>query len=132
LASTTVNGILQVVSKYPFAETVARLESAITSRGLTIFSRIDFSGGAAKAGLRMNPTRLVIFGNPKAGTPLMIAAPTVAIDFPLKVLVSEDSSGKVVVSYNTPEYLAGRHNIPEDLVKNIAGIEPVVRLAVGP
>jgi uncharacterized protein (DUF302 family) len=132
LASTTVNGILQVVSKYPFAETVARLESAITSRGLTIFFRIDFSGDAAKAGLRMNPTRLVIFGNPKTGTPLMIAAPTVAIDFPLKVLVSEDSSGKVVVSYNTPEYLAGRHNIPEDLVKNIAGIEPVVRLAVGP
>src|SRR5580658_4757945 len=120
-----------MVSKYPFTETVARLELAITSRGLTIFSRIDFSGDAAKAGLRMNPTRLVIFGNPKAGTPLMIAAPTVAIDFPLKVLVSEDSSGKVLASYNAPEYLGGRHNIPEDLIKNIAGIEPVVQLAVG-
>jgi uncharacterized protein (DUF302 family) len=120
-----------VVSKYPFAETVARLESAITSRGLSIFSRIDFSGDASKAGLQMNPTRLIIFGNPKAGTPLMIAAPTVAIDFPLKALVSEDSSGKVLVLYNSPEYLRERHNIPEDLIKNIAGIEPIVQSAVG-
>jgi len=120
-----------VVSKYPFEETAARLESAITSRGLTIFSRIDFSGDAAKAGLQMNPTRLIIFGNPKAGTPLMIAAPTVAIDFPLKVLVSEDSSEKVLVSYNSPEYLRERHDIPEDLVKNIAGIGPIVQSAVG-
>ncbi len=131
MASTAVNGVVQVVSKYPFAETVAGLESAITSRGLTIFSRIDFSGDAAKAGLEMNPTLLVIFGNPKAGTPLMIAAPTVAIDFPLKVLVSEDSSGKVLVSYNSPEYLRERHDIPEDLVKNIAGLEPIVLSAVG-
>jgi uncharacterized protein (DUF302 family) len=91
-----------------------------------IFARIDFSGDAQKAGLKMNLTRMLIFGNPKAGTPLMIAAPTVAIDFPLKVLVSADKNGRVSVSYNSPEYLMARHNLPAELLKNITGIVEIV------
>ena len=120
------NGIMRVTSKYPFAETLERLESSVLSKGLTVFARIDFSGDASKAGLAMRPTRMLVFGNPKAGTPLMVAAPTVAIDFPLKVVVSEDGSGVVSLSYNSPEYLMARHGIPEALLKNIAGIVPLV------
>ena len=131
MASITAGGLIQVVSEHSFADTVSRLESAIMSRGLTIFARIDFSGDAEKAGLKMNPARLFIFGNPKAGTPLMLASPTLAIDFPLKVLVSEDASGKVWASYNSLEYLKSRHNIPDDLLKNIAGIELIVQTTTG-
>jgi uncharacterized protein (DUF302 family) len=97
----------------------------VQSKGLTIFAKIHFSDDAGKAGLSMNPTGMIIFGNPKAGTPLMIAAPTLAIDFPLKILVSQDQNGKVWVSYNTVEYLKERHHIPDDLLKNIAGIVPI-------
>ena len=118
-------GLVQLKSVYSFADTLERLESSITSKGLTIFARIDFSGDAAKAGLKMNPTRLLVFGNPKAGTPLMIASPSLAIDFPLKILVSEDQSGKAWVSYNSPEYLRDRHHIPDNLLKNISGIVPI-------
>ena len=115
-------GLVQLKSAHSFADTLERLQSSITSKGLTIFARIDFSGDAAKAGLKMNPTLLLIFGNPKAGTPLMIATPSLAIDFPLKILVSEDDTGKAWVSYNSPEYLRDRHHIPENLLKNISGI----------
>jgi uncharacterized protein (DUF302 family) len=115
-------GLVQLESEHSFADTLERLESSITSKGLTIFARIDFSGDAARAGLKMNPTRLLIFGSPKAGTPLMIATPSLAIDFPLKILVSEDETGKVWVSYNSPEYLRDRHHIPDNLLKNISGI----------
>jgi uncharacterized protein (DUF302 family) len=131
VALVTENGLVQVVSEHSFADTVSRLESAITSRGLTIFAKIDFSGDAERAGLKMNPTQLLIFGNPNAGTPLMLASPTLAIDFPLKVLVSEDAIGKVWVSYNSLDYLKNRHNIPENLLKNIAGIETIVRTTAG-
>jgi uncharacterized protein (DUF302 family) len=120
--SQNIEGLVQVESKHSYADTLSRLESAILSKGLTIFARIHFSDDAASAGLKMNPTAMIIFGNPRAGTPLMIASPTLAIDFPLKILVSKDSTGKVWVSYNSPEYLRDRHHIPVDLVKNIAGI----------
>jgi len=129
--SSPKNGLVQLMSQHSFEDTFQRLESTVASRGLTIFARIDFSGDAQKAGLKMNPARLLIFGNPKAGTPLMIAAPTVAIDFPLKVLVSTDKNGKVWVSYNSPEYLRDRHNIPGDLMKNIAGVTEIVQSIVG-
>lgn len=119
-------GLVQLQSAHSFANTLERLESYIASKGLTIFARIDFSGDAGKAGLKMNPTRLIIFGNPKAGTPLMIARPSLAIDFPLKILVSEDDAGKAWVSYNSPEYLRDRHNIPDNLLKNISGIVSIV------
>jgi uncharacterized protein (DUF302 family) len=120
------NGVVQVMSVHSFDDTLGRLESAVVSRGLTIFARIDFSGDAERAGLKMRPTRMLIFGNPKAGTPLMIAAPTVAIDFPLKVVVSEDEDGRVWMWYNSPDYLRDRHSIPAELVKNISGVGPIV------
>ena len=118
------------MSQHSFEDTFQRVESSVASRGLMVFARIDFSGDAQKAGLKMNPTRLLIFGNPKAGTPLMIAAPTVAIDLPLKVLVSTDKNGKVWVSYNSPEYLSDRHNIPDDLLKNISGVVAIAQSIV--
>lgn len=119
-------GVVQVMSKHSFTETFKRLESKVESLGLAVFARLDFQADARKAGLEMKPTRLLIFGNPKAGTPLMVASPTVALDFPLKVLVSEDSNGEVWVSYNSPQYLKERHNVPEELLKNISGIEDIV------
>jgi uncharacterized protein (DUF302 family) len=120
------NGLVQVTSAHSFEDTFVLLESAVASRGLTVFARIDFSGDARRAGLDMRPTRLLVFGNPKAGTPLMVAAPTLAIDFPLKVLVSEDESGKVWLSYNSPQYLKDRHDVPDELLKNTGGIVSIV------
>ena len=120
------NGIVRIASAHSFDETLARLESVVKSKGLSVFATIDFDGDAERAGLKMKPTRLLIFGNPKAGTPLMEAAPSVALDFPLKVLVAEVSSGKAWMSYNSLEYLRIRHGIPEDLLKNISGIESIV------
>jgi uncharacterized protein (DUF302 family) len=124
------NGLLHLSSAYSVAETLLRLESVLKAKGLAIFYRVDHSGEAEKAGLKMNPTQLVIFGSPKAGTPLMVASPTLAIDLPLKALVWEDAGGKVWVSYNSPEYLKQRHDIPEALVKNIAGIGPLLESVV--
>ena len=124
------NGLLQVVSRYPVDETVRRIESLLGQKGLQVFAVIDHSGEAQKVGLKMRPTKVVIFGSPKGGTPLMVAAPTLAIDLPLKALVAEDESGKVWVSYNTPEYLRQRHGVPEDLINNIAGVGALVAKAV--
>jgi uncharacterized protein (DUF302 family) len=107
-----------------------RLESVLAERGVKVFAVVDHSGEAEKVGMKMRPTKVVIFGNPKAGTPLMVAAPTLAIDLPLKALVSEDEKGKVWVSYNSPEYLQQRHGVPEDLVKNIAVAGALVAKAV--
>ncbi len=121
--------MVQISSEHSFAETFARLELEVTSRGLTIFARVDFSEDAEKAGLAMRPTGLLVFGSPRAGTPVMIAAPTVAMDLPLKVLVSEDEGGRVWVSYNSPDYLRERHNIPDDLVKNITGVAGIAETA---
>lgn len=114
-------GLVQVASRYAVDESVRRLEAAFAEKGLKVFALIDHSGEAEKAGLQMRPTKVVIFGSPKAGTPLMVAAPSLAIDLPLKVLVAEDDSGKVWVTYNSPEYLQQRHGFPADLIKNLAG-----------
>ena len=116
-------------SEHSFGDTFERLKSTVMSRGLTIFATINFSADSQNAGLKMNPTQLLIFGNPKTGTPLMIAAPTLALDFPLKITVSEDAKGKVWVTYNTPQYLKERHNIPDELMKNIAGIVDIAESA---
>jgi uncharacterized protein (DUF302 family) len=124
------NGLLQVASPYAVDETVKRLESVLAQGGVQAFALIDHSGEAEKVGMKMRPTKLVIFGNPKAGTPLMVAAPTLAIDLPLKALVWEDAGGKVWVSYNSPEYLEQRHGVPEDLIKNIAVAGALVAKAV--
>src|ERR1700686_1439528 len=124
------NGLIQVASRYPLDETVQRLRSLLGEKGLQVFSIIDHSGEAEKVGLKMRPTKVVIFGSPKGGTPLMVAAPTLAIDLPLKALVAEDENGKVWVSYNTPEYLRQRHGGPEGLINNIAGVGALVAKAV--
>ena len=124
------NGMIHLSSPRSVSETLARLETIVQAKGLAILARIDHSGDAAKAGLEMHPTKLLIFGNAKAGTPLMIASPTVAIDLPLKALVWEDSEGKVWLSYNSPDYLKERHAVPENLLQNIAGIGPICAEAV--
>jgi uncharacterized protein (DUF302 family) len=106
-----------------------RVESVLKDKGLTIFARIDFSGDAKQAGLEMRPTQMLIFGNPKGGTPVMVAVPSAALDLPLKILISQDSSGKVWFSYNAPEYLAKRHAIPAGLAANISGVGALVKAA---
>ena len=124
------NGLTRVASPHSVEETIERLQSILKERNLQLFAFIDHSGEAEKAGLKMRPTKLLIFGSPKGGTPVMVAAPTIAIDLPLKALISEDEGGKVWVTYNTPEYLQQRHNVPGDLVKNISGVGALVAKAV--
>jgi uncharacterized protein (DUF302 family) len=114
------NGIVDVPSNHSVDETVERVKNILQAKGITLFAFIDHSGEAEKVGMKMPPTKLLIFGSPKAGTPLMLAAPSIAIDLPLKILVWEDSEGKVWLSYNSSEYLQKRHGLPEDLVPNIA------------
>ncbi len=117
------NGIVNRPSNHSVDETVERLKGILHAKGVTLFAVIDHSGEAEKAGLTMPPTKLVIFGNPKSGTPLMLAVPSSAIDLPLKILVSQDASGKVWISYNSAAYLEKRHGLPPELIPNIAVIE---------
>jgi uncharacterized protein (DUF302 family) len=124
------NGLVRVPSRYPVEETVQRLQTTFAAKGLQVFALIDHSGEAAKVGLKMRPTKLLIFGSPKGGTPLMVASPSLAIDLPMKALVAEDETGKVWLTYNNPEYLKERHGVPEDLIKNLAGAGPLMEKAV--
>ena len=117
------NGILSKPSGHSVDETLERLKGTLQAKGITLFAIIDHSGEAEKAGLKMRPTKLAIFGSPKAGTPLMVAAPSSAIDLPLKILIWEDSEGKVWVSYNSPSYLQERHGLPRELLQNIRVVE---------
>ena len=121
MAAMPGNGMVHLRSHHSVQETLRRLESALRAHGVSIFARIDHSGEAEKVGLRMPPTQVLIFGSPKAGTPLMVASPTLAIDLPLKALAWEDADGTVWLSYNSPEYLKQRHNVPDDLITNITG-----------
>ena len=123
------DGIVMIPSNHSVDETVARVKSILQAKGITLFSLIDHSGEAAKVGMKMPNTKLLIFGNPKGGTPLMLAAPSIAIDLPLKILVAEDREGKVWVSYNSPEYLKERHSLPQDLLANIAVVETLAAKA---
>jgi uncharacterized protein (DUF302 family) len=123
-------GIVDIPSSHSVPETVARLEALLEEKGITVFARVDHNGEAEKVGLKMRPTQLLIFGSPKAGTPLMVAAPSLAIDLPLKALAWEDGQGKVWLSYNAPEYLQRRHGFPADLVKNISGVAALLEKAV--
>ena len=118
--SAADKGIVSIPSNHSVDETVDRLKNILQSKGVTLFAVIDHSGEAEKVGMKMPPTKLLIFGSPKAGTPLMLAAPSIAIDLPLKILVWQDAQGKVWLSYNSPEYLKDRHGLPPDLVKDIA------------
>ena len=128
-ASGADNGIVSVPSNHSVDRTVDKLKGILQSKGITLFIVIDHSGEAAKVGLKMPPTKLVIFGNPKGGTPLMLASPSIAIDLPLKILVAEDTQGKVWISYNSPEYLKKRHGLPQDLVQNIAVVQTLAAAA---
>ena len=123
-------GLIQIASRYDFNQTVGRLQIAFSEKGLQTFAVIDHAGEAAKAGLTMRPTKVLIFGSPKSGTPLMVAAPSLAIDLPLKALVAEDADGKASVTYNDPEYLRERHGFPAELTKNLAGAGALIAKAV--
>ena len=123
MAQTTGNGIIAISSNHSVDQTVEKLRGILQAKGVTLFALIDHSGEAEKAGMRMRPTRLLIFGSPKAGTPVMLAAPSIAIDLPLKILIWEDSRGKVWISYNSPAYLQERHGVPQDLLQNISVVE---------
>jgi uncharacterized protein (DUF302 family) len=129
MAPIPENGILRTASNHSVDETVARLQGMLQAKGVKLFTIVDHSGEAASAGLKMPSTKLLIFGNPKAGTPLMLASPSAALDLPLKILVAEDTAGKVWISYNAPSYLAARHNLPPDLLPNIAVIEALAAKA---
>jgi uncharacterized protein (DUF302 family) len=127
---TQDRGILHARSPYSAAETIRRLEAVLAQKGIPVLARVNHSAGAIAAGMAMRPTELLIFGNAKAGTPLMLAAPTTAIDLPLKTIVWEDEGGTVWVSYNSPEYLQHRHGFPKEMIANIAGIHGIVESAV--
>ncbi len=119
------NGVVSVPSNHSVDETLEKLEGILRAKGVAVFAVVDHSGEAEKVGLKMPPTKLIIFGSPKAGTPLMQAAPSAAIDLPLKILISEDAQGRVWVSYNALDYLKQRHSIPDSLLQNIAVVETV-------
>jgi uncharacterized protein (DUF302 family) len=121
-AAVPENGVVRLPSQHSVAQTVAKLEGLLKAKSVKLFTVVDHSGEAEKAGQKMPNTKLLIFGNPKAGTPLMLAAPSAALDLPLKILVAEDAQGKVWVSYNSPKYLQERHSLPEDLLPNIGVI----------
>jgi uncharacterized protein (DUF302 family) len=123
------NGIVSKPSNHTVDETVEKLKGILQAKGVTLFALVDHSGEAEKAGMKMRPTKLLIFGSPKAGTPVMLAAPTSAIDLPLKILVWEDGQEKVWVSYNSLEYLQQRHGVPQELLRNIAAAEIFAGLA---
>jgi uncharacterized protein (DUF302 family) len=123
-------GIVKIPSRLSVDDTVDKLETILKSKGVTLFALIDHSGEAEKVGMKMPPTQLLIFGNPKGGTPLMLASPSAAIDLPLKILIAENSEGKVWISYNSPEYLKERHGLPENLLQNIAVVQALATATV--
>jgi uncharacterized protein (DUF302 family) len=129
MALSSGKGIINTLSNHSVDQTVEKLKGILAAKGVALFALVDHSGEAEKVGMKMPPTKLLIFGSPKAGTPLMLAAPSVAIDLPLKILVSEDAQGKVWISYNSPAYLQERHGFPPELVQNIAVVETLAAKA---
>ena len=129
MAQIADNGIITIPSSHSVNETVERLKGILQAKGVTLFAMVDHSGEAEKGGMKMHPTKLLIFGSPKAGTPLMLAAPSIAIDLPLKILIWEDAQRKVRISYNSPDYLRERHGLPQELLQNIAVVEALAAKA---
>jgi uncharacterized protein (DUF302 family) len=115
---TNNHGMVHITTRHSVEEALGKLQTILKTKGIPIFALVDHSGEAAKVGMEMHPTKLLIFGNPKGGTPLMLAAPTIAIDLPLKILIWEDDQGKIWVTYNTVEYLTERHQLAADLAQN--------------
>ncbi len=132
VSDTSNNGISTLASSHPVGETLSRLENQAKERGMKIFARINFSQDAAAVGLSQLPSELLLLGSPKAGTPLMVAVPTIAIDLPLKVLAWQDKEGRCWVSYNSPDYLQRRHGIAPELIANISGLAKLVEAAARP
>jgi uncharacterized protein (DUF302 family) len=116
-------GIIHTPSNHSVDQTVDRLKNMLKEKGVTVFAWVDHSGEAEKVGMKMPPTKLLIFGSPKAGTPIMLAAPSIALDLPLKILIWEDEQGKAWTSYNSAKYLQERHGVPQELVQNLAVVE---------
>lgn len=129
--TASTRGIIDVPSQHTVDESVERLRGILAAKGVTLFALVDHSGEAEKVGMKMPPTKLLIFGSPKAGTPVMLAAPSIAIDLPLKLLVWQDAGGKAWISYNSPEYLRERHDVPDDLMQNLAVVEALAAKAAG-
>lgn len=125
-------GVMRIASSHSVADTLTRLEGLLKERGVLVFARIDFSGDAGRAGLVMRPEQMIIFGNPRAGTPLMQAEPVAGLDLPLKALVFEDAAGKVWVAWNDPQYVVRRHALPAALAANLAAVTPLIERAAGP
>lgn len=125
-----IPGFVRLPTQHSVSVTIDRLEEMLRQKGLLVFARIDFSGDAGRAGLAMLPEQLLIFGNPKAGTPLMLAAPPAGLDLPLKVLAWETADGKVWVGYNDPAYVVHRYGLPEKLAENLAAVVPIIERAV--
>ena len=123
------DGLIDISSNHSVDETVEKLKGVLQAKGVTLFALVDHSGEAAKVGMKMPPTKLLIFGNPKGGTPVMLAAPTIAIDLPLKILIWEDAQGKVWVTYNSPAYLQKRHHLPAEFLQNIVVVEALAKAA---
>lgn len=129
MTSALDNGISRKRSNHSVDETVAKLKSILQAKGITLFALVDHSGEAEKAGLKMRNTKLLIFGNPKGGTPLMVASPSIAIDLPLKILVAEDRDGTVWISYNSAAYLKARHDLPDQFIPVLASVESLAAAA---
>jgi uncharacterized protein (DUF302 family) len=125
----TVKGLIRRESRHSSAATIHRLETLLTEKGVKIFARIDFSADAQAAGLTLRPELMLIFGNPKAGTPLMVERPTVGIDLPLKVLAWEDAAGRSWLAFNDPGYIIERHSLTESFAKNLAAVIPLIEKA---
>ena len=127
--TTVPAGLVHLRAQGSVADAWTRLEAAVAARGLTVFARIDFAADAAAVGLRLRPARLLVFGNPRAGTPLLAAAPTAGIDLPLKVLIWEKEDGTVTVGYNSPAWIGARHGVPEELRARLQPVEELAAVA---
>ncbi len=125
----SADGIITQTANCTVGEAVHKIKSLLVIRGITLFAVIDHSGEAEAVGIKIPDTKLVTFGNPKGGTPLMLAAPSIAIDLPLKLLVSDNADGTCSISYNSPQYLQQRHGLSHNLIDNIAIIEALANEA---
>ncbi|MHB8813826.1 MAG: DUF302 domain-containing protein [Steroidobacteraceae bacterium] len=126
-----IQGLVRLPSRHSVAATIDRLEASLRQRNILVFARIDFSADAARAGLTMRPEQMLIFGNPKAGTPLMLQVPAVGLDLPLKVLAWEDAAAQVWIAYNDPQYIVRRHGVEPELAANLAAVVPIIEAAAG-
>jgi uncharacterized protein (DUF302 family) len=134
MSPSTANdmGVVRIASAHSVPETAARLEALLQERGVLIFARIDFSGDAARAGLELRPEQMLIFGNPKAGTPLMQAQALAGLDLPVKALIFEDAAGQAWIAWNDPQYIVHRHALPATLAANLAAVVPLIERAAQP